>query len=198
MKAAQQFARIDISRLIRQSGELLILLVLCVAFVGGAAAGSSFSSGEFSSAENVLSSSGEIYGYDNFLGLLLSCSKYHLLVLLLSTSLFGVALIPVALAFRGFVLACTAAYIASAYPEQGVALTLVVLGLPSLLTVPGLFIVAFDGACFSSRLLAQYVRRPVSPRYSRGENRLLAVAVMLILAAAVEHFLVPQLVKLLI
>ena len=60
MKAAQQFARIDISRLIRQSGELLILLVLCVAFVGGAAAGSSLSSGEFSSAENVLSSSGEI------------------------------------------------------------------------------------------------------------------------------------------
>lgn len=199
MKAAQQFARIDISRLIRQSGELLILLVLCVAFVGGAAAGSSLSSGEFSSAENVLSSSsGEIYGYDSFLGLLFSCSKYHLLVLLLSTSLFGVALIPVALAFRGFVLACTAAYIASAYPEQGVALTLVVLGLPSLLTVPGLFIVAFDGACFSSRLLAQYVRRPVSPRYSRGENRLLAVAVMLILAAAVEHFLVPQLVKFLI
>lgn len=84
----------------------------------------------------------------SFLGLLFSCSKYHLLVLLLSTSLFGVALIPVALAFRGFVLACTAAYIASAYPEQGVALTLVVLGLPSLLTVPGLFIVAFDGACF--------------------------------------------------
>lgn len=58
--------------------------------------------------------------------------------------------------------------------------------------------VAFDGACFSSRLLAEHLRRPVAARYSRGENRLAAVGVMLVLAAAMERFVVPQLVGLLI
>ena len=198
MKAAQGLARVDIARLVRQSGELLVLFLLCAAFLGGAAAGTALSSGEFSGAESVLGGEGAVYGYDSVAGRLLSCTKYHLMTLLFSTSIVGVLLIPAALAFRGFVLACTAAYIASAYPEQGVALTLVVLGLPSLLTVPGLFVVAFDGACFSSRLLAEHLRRPVAARYSRGENRLAAVGVMLVLAAAMERFVVPQLVGLLI
>ncbi len=198
VKAAALTARIDIAKLLRQSGELMILILLCCAFIGGAAAGTALSSSEFSGAESVLSGDGGVYGYDSFAGLFFSCAKYHLFVLLLSTSIIGVFLIPAALAFRGFVLACTTAYIASAYPDQGAALTLVVLGLPSALTVPGLFIVGFDGACFSWRLLAQHLRRPTAPRYSRGENRLAAVAVMLILAAAVERFVVPQLVRLLI
>lgn len=198
MKAASWPLRIDIQRLLRQSGELFILFLLCAAFIGGAAAGTALCSAEFTGAENVLSGDGGVYGYSSFAGLLFSCAKYHLLVLLLSTSLLGVLLIPGVLAFRGFVLACTAAYITSAYPEHGAALTLVVLGLPSLLTVPGLFLLAFDGLCFSSRLAAQHLRRPLPPRYTRGENRLAAVGLMLVLAAAVEHFLVPQLVRLLI
>lgn len=198
MRAARLPVRADLRRLLRQSGELLILFLLCAAFIGGAAAGTALSPEGYAGAEKVLGADGAVYGYTSFAGLLFSCAKYHLMVLLLATSLFGVLLIPAVLAFRGFVLACTAAYIASAYPGQGAVLTLVVLGLPSLLTVPGLFILAFDGFCFSSGLLGQHLRRPVPPRSSRGENRLAAVGLMLIMAAAAEYFLVPQLVRLLI
>ena len=174
-----------------------MLLLLCAAFLAGAAGGSLLGSAE-SAAEGVLPGDGSVYGADGYFSLLFSCAKYHLLVLLFSTSLAGVLLIPATLAFRGFALSCTAAYVASAYPEQGVALILVVLGLPALLTVPSLFVVAFGGELFSARLVSHYVRRPIPPRYRRGEDRALAVAVMLFAAAAVECFAVPPLVRLLI
>ena len=75
---------------------------------------------------------------------------------------------------------------------------LVVLGLPALLTVPSLFVVAFGGELFSARLLSNYARRPLPPRYRRGEDRALAAALMLFAAAAVECYAVPPLVRLLI
>ena len=136
--------------------------------------------------------------YDTYALLLFDCSKYHLLVLLFSTSLFGVLLIPATLALRGFALACSAAWIASTYTDNGTALALVVLGLPALFTVPALFVASQWGMMFSSRLLAGFMRRPLPVYRTRGENRLLAVCVMLFAAAAVEYFLVPPIVRLLI
>ena len=178
----------------RQGGEAFTLLIISAAFIAGAVGGSLLGSGELSAAEGVLPG----YGSDSYFSLLFSCAKYHLIVLLFSTSLAGVLLIPATLAFRGFALSCTAAFVASAYPEQGIALVLVVLGLPALLTVPSLFIVAYGGELFSARLVSHYVRRPLPPRYRRGEDRALAVAVMLLAAAAIECFAVPPLVRLLI
>lgn len=198
MRPARRFPHIDTARLMRQGGEAFVLLVISAAFIAGAVGGSLLGTGELSAAEGVLPGDGSVYGSDSFFYLLFSCAKYHLLVLLFSTSLAGVLLIPATLAFRGFALSCTAAYVASAYPEQGVALILVVLGLPALLTVPSLFVVAFGGELFSARLVSHYVRRPIPPRYRRGEDRALAVAVMLFAAAAVECFAVPPLVRLLI
>lgn len=182
----------------RQGGEAFTLLIISVAFIAGAVGGSLLGSGELSAAEGVLPGDGSVYGSDSYFSLLFSCAKYHLIVLLFSTSLAGVLLIPATLAFRGFALSCTAAFVASAYPEQGIALVLVVLGLPALLTVPSLFIVAYGGELFSARLVSHYVRRPLPPRYRRGEDRALAVAVMLLAAAAIECFAVPPLVRLLI
>ena len=145
-----------------------MLLLLCAAFLAGAAGGSLLGSAESAAAEGVLPGDGSVYGADGYFSLLFSCAKYHLLVLLFSTSLAGVLLIPATLAFRGFALSCTAACVASAYPEQGTALVLVVLGLPA------------------------------PPRYRRGEDRALAAALMLFAAAAVECYAVPPLVRLLI
>ena len=198
MMPAYRAIRRDAAAFMRRSGELLSLFLLCVLFIAGAAAGTVLGASVPGGAEDVLSGGGAVYGTESFLGLLFSCAKYHLMVLLFSTSLFGLLLIPAAVAFRGFVLACTAACIASAYPDKGAVLTIGVLGLPSALTLPGLFILAFEGMGFSSRLTASYLRRPVPAGRSRGENRLTAVGLMLILAAAVERFLVPQLVRLLI
>ena len=172
-----------------------MLLLLCAAFLAGAAGGSLLGSAESAAAEGVLPGDGSVYGADGYFSLLFSCAKYHLLVLLFSTSLAGVLLIPATLAFRGFALSCTAACVASAYPEQGTAL---VLGLPALLTVPSLFVVAFGGELFSARLLSNYARQPLPPRYRRGEDRALAAALMLFAAAAVECYAVPPLVRLLI
>lgn len=175
-----------------------MLFLLCAAFLAGAAGGSLLGSAESAAAEGVLPGDGSVYGADGYFSLLFSCAKYHLLVLLFSTSLAGVLLIPATLTFRGFALSCTAACVASAYPEQGTALVLVVLGLPALLTVPSLFVVAFGGELFSARLLSNYARRPLPPRYRRGEDRALAAALMLFAAAAVECYAVPPLVRLLI
>lgn len=85
-----------------------------------------------------------------------------------------------------------------AYPEAGTALSLIVLGLPALLTVPSLFVTAHWGEMFSLRLLAGFTRRPLPAQRMPRDNRALAVVVMLFAAAAVEHFVVPPLVKLIL
>lgn len=173
--------------------------LLFIAFVAGAVLGSFAGTWRLtvSVAEHVLLEDGSIYGAGGFFELLFLCSRYHLLVLIFGTSLLGVVLIPATFALRGFVLSCTAASIASSYPDRGLILTAVILGLPSLLTVPSLFIVGRDSLCFSSRLLSMYDRRPTPA----GNSRLYDFAVCaaaLVLAAAIEYALVPKLVELLI
>ena len=93
MKPARRFPHIDTARLVRQGGEALVLLLLCAAFLAGAAGGSLLGSAESAAAEGVLPGDGSVYGADGYFSLLFSCAKYHLLVLLFSTSLAGVLLI---------------------------------------------------------------------------------------------------------
>lgn len=198
MRSARALPRIDTSRLMRRGGELILLLIIAAFFVAGAVAGALAGSEQLPAGETLLTEDGSVYGRDTFPGLLFDCARYHLLVLLFSTSLIGVLLIPATLAFRGFTLACSAAYLIAAYPEQGVGLALTVLGLPALLTVPSLFVTAHAGALFSSRLLAAFTRRPLPMLRQGGDGRALAVAAMLAAAAGVEYFLVPPIVRLLI
>ena len=177
-----------------------MLLLLCAAFLAGAAGGSLLGSAESAAAEGVLPGDGSVYGADGYFSLLFSCAKYHLLVLLFSTSLAGVLLIPATLAFRGFALSCTAACVASAYPEQGTALVLVVLGLPCAPDcADALFVVAFGGrAVFSAAPVELRKAASASPLIGAGRTGLLAAALMLFAAAAVECYAVPPLVRLLI
>lgn len=182
----------------RRGGELIVLSLLAASFLAGAVAGALAGSEQLPAGEQVLPGDGSIYGYDTYAGLLFSCARYHLLVLLFSTSLLGGLLIPATLAFRGFALSCSAAWMVEAYPEAGTALSLIVLGLPALLTVPSLFVTAHWGELFSMRLLAGFTRRgAIMPRSAR-DNRAWAVAVMLFAAAAMEHFIVPPLVELIL
>lgn len=183
-----------------QTVNLWSLLVLAVCFLAGAAAGSFMSAGNITQAaqEAVFLDGSSIYGTADFLSLLLSCAKYHIAVVLCATSLLGVVLIPVISAFRGFALACTAASVAASAAGNGVLLTAVVLGLPSLLTVPALFLLGCDGMRFSGRLmLLSEGEIPASPPQRAGhafEAALLAV----LAAAAIEYAVVPPLVALLI
>lgn len=176
----------------------VLLLVLCASFLAGAVLGSVAGASVPLAEEVSISSDGSVYGYDSFLGHLLGCARYHIVVVLFATSVFGAVLIPAALAFRGFVLSCAAASLAASYPGQGILLTAVVLGLPAAFTVPALFMLAFDGMLFSARLAALCMRRPVPPPFLHGEDRALVAAAALFVAAAVECFAIPPLVRLII
>ena len=198
VRSAGFFPRIDTSAIARRGAEYTLLIVFALCFVGGAAAGALAGSGAIPDGEAILTDDGNIYGSDSFFQLLLSCSKYHLLVLLFSTSVIGVLLIPASLAFRGFTFACSAAYLAAADPEHGAALAAAALGLPSLFTVPSLFIAAQAGGLFSLRLLAAYRRRPAPLRRPERDNRVLIIAAALFAAAGGERYIVPAIVRLII
>lgn len=183
-----------------QTVNLWSLLVLAACFLAGAAAGSLMSTGNLTLAarEAVFLDGGSIYGTADFLPLLLSCAKYHIAVVLCATSLLGVVLIPVIAVFRGFALACTAVSVAASGAGNGFLLTAVVLGLPSLLTVPALFLLGCDGMRFSGRLmLLSEGEIPASPPHGTGHA--FEAAILLVLAAAaIQYAVVPPLVALLI
>lgn len=176
------------------------LLALFAAFLAGCALGTVLGADRFSETGSAAFLDIEsIYGSGGFLPLLFACAKYHLAVAFCALSLLGVALIPCILAARGFVFACTAAAIVSAYPGvNGVLLTLIILGLPSLLTLPCLFLLGRDGLAISAGLLALFDRRAPSPlRYDAASDGLVCAAA-LVAAAALETFVVPFLVGLII
>ncbi len=178
----------------------IIPVVLAAFFVVGAVAGTLLSRlpAGFPLGEGVVFQDGQVYAASGFFGLLLSCAKHHLLVLALGTSLLGVAFIPAVFAVRGFTLACTAATILLAYPEQGVLLSFVVLGLPSLLTVPSLFVLGYICVFSSTRLIALCGRRTAPGSLGPVGPVALFCAVSLIFAAAIQYSIVPVLVKLIV
>lgn len=182
----------------RYGRELLTLVLLVVFFLVGSIGGSIVGTGQLSAGETLFLEDGNIYGSDNFIGLLVSCSKYHLVALLFSTSLLGVLFIPLTMAFRGFVLSCTVASLAAAYPDHSFLIIAVVLGVPAVFTVPGLFIISFEGMLFSERLLSLYGRRTPRPAYGRRGNRILVAFILVVAAAAAQLLVVPTIVRLLI
>lgn len=185
--------RIDTPRVFARGGAFAALVIAAVFFAAGALAGALFGAG--CGGEALMPGDGSVYGSESYAGLLIGCAKYHIAVALLSTSLLGVLLIPAVLAFRGFALACSALYLAGAYPESGTALALITLGLPGIFTVPALFVAAQGGWEFSARLLASFLRKPAAHARFSAENRALVVTLLLFAAAAVEYFVVPPLVR---
>ena len=67
-----------------------------------------------------------------------------------------------------------------------------------LLTVPALFVTAQWGELFALRLLSFFTHRPLSAPPPRRDNRVLAVVLLLFGAAAMELFVVPPVVEMLI
>ena len=97
-------------------------------------------------------------------------------------------------------LSCTAASIAAAFPGKAPVLVLLVLGLPSVLTVPCLFVLACGGLRLSLETLIFFTGGAVRPSLSAaGMWRTLALCALALLAAAgVEYLIVPPLVRLII
>lgn len=177
---------------------MLALIVMALAFVAGSVLGSILGTGAMGIAEPVLLTEGRVYAYEGFPALFLSCCGYYLAALFFASSLLGLALIPATLALRGFVLSCTAASLAAAYPGCRWALTFAVLGLPAAFSVPGLFIVGFEGMRFSGRLLSVYMRRAPAPAFPDSGVRIAEAFALAAVAAAAELLVVPGLVSLIL
>lgn len=165
-------------------------------FVLGAAAGSFAANGYLPELLSI--DPAAVYAERSFTQLLFSCSKYHLLIVFGATSFIGVALIPATLALRGFALSCTAASVAASFPGNGALPVALILGLPALLTVPSLFVLASLGLDCSSRLLAFAGGRGggFAPASLRLADCLIPCAACLMAAAAMELMLIPPLIRL--
>lgn len=129
---------------------------------------------------------GDIIG---FLGTLWACSKYHLLILFLAGSVTGVFFLPLLCIIRGYLLGCTAASLTAF--DGGWLLSLLVVGLPALFTLPGFFLLCEDGMFTSRRLLILSVGGAEPRRAVPIYRHCLIAAVLLIIAAVLQHYLIP-------
>ena len=126
----------------------------------------------------------------------LNGSKFHIFALICATSTLGVATIPALVAVRGYLLSCTAAAIYVGYPGgKGLLINAVVIGLPALITLPCLIIMASDSLTQSRKLLSLSLGNPPDtsrsvPIISRSMVGLFFIAI----AALAEEMLMPMLI----
>ncbi len=170
------------------------LIIIFVSFVIGTVLGCFFP-GE---AEGLASLTGEsdIFCETGYFKCLLSCSAFHLLIVLFATSFLGVAFIPLTVAVRGFFMSCAVSGLIVS-GDGGFLLALVSIGLPAILTLPCLFILGRDGLMLSRLLLGRFWGRARRPVEADAGNLALCCAV-LALAAGIKCIIVPQLVRLIL
>lgn len=122
------------------------------------------------------------------------CSRYHIFAALLSTSFLGVLTIPVLLGYRGFTLCCTSAALILNYTDNGAMLSAIMLGVPSLISVPCLLLIASDSMRSSAELIT--ARFGLHQRYpSRYSPRCIFLCLgALIPVALFENQMLPKLI----
>ena len=91
----------------------------------------------------------------SFLQSLWRSCRYSLAAALLATGVLGVALIPLLSAFRAFSLSCCISLILCGERPASLALALVSLGIPALISLPAFFLVSEDGLAVSRFLLTR-------------------------------------------
>lgn len=174
-----------------QAGTFIIFFM----FILGCFAGSLF--GMFSPPQGIpdaVSGVLEAVGEKTYTEALGGCAGLHLLVVFLSTSIIGFFCIPVAAMMRGCFLSCASAAIISAYGIKGCVISLTVLGIPAIFTLPCFFVLSVDGFYMSRSLLYGYISSAAVTK-RMGMARHIAVAVVLmILSAAIEVVIIPQFV----
>lgn len=123
------------------------------------------------------------------------CSRYHIFTALLSTSFLGVGAIPVILGYRGFTMCCTSAILILDYNIRGAILSAVILGLPSLFSIPCLLLIASDSMHASAELLTMRfgLKQRFPPRYD--PRRIFLCLGFLIPVAFFENQIVPRLIS---
>ena len=119
--------------------------------------------------------------------------KYHAVIFLLGLTLPGIALIPVAMAVRGFSLSFAVAAFVRAFGPQGILLSLGAFGVQALLTIPCLFILAETGLYSAVSLLGAARGKHKKPRVIPPAYflRFALFAVILTSSALFEALAVP-------
>lgn len=181
---------------LRQKNSRIYFLLLILCFSAGCFAGSL--TGSFFGLDPVLKDFCDFSTgcSSNPISVFFGFSRFHLVAFLLGSSFLGLALLPVLSCIRGYALSCTAASIISSYPEKGVIMAAVILGIPALLSIPCFFVVSIDGYMSSVRIF-HLVRGNSAPRKDKLYSRFLACIPILALGTLAEIKFVPYLVSLL-
>ena len=128
-------------------------------------------------------------------GIFFKLSLYHASAFLLGFSMLGVALIPLVCLIRGFTLAFSLAVLARLGSFSGAAAGCLLVGVPALVAIPLLFLIASDalGASFSL-LRACLTHSPVQAECCSGSSfiRFFAVLILLFLLSLGERALVTS------
>lgn len=124
-------------------------------------------------------------------------ARFHLVAFFLASSFYGVALLPVLSCIRGYALSCTAATIISFYPQNGIIMALVILGIPAMISLPCFFSISIEGFMSSSRIL-HLVRGNSASRKDKLYAKAIICLPFLAIGTLIEYKLVPYLVSLLI
>ncbi len=169
------------------------LLSLCFAagailgcFMGTSFTDKSFLSDFFPSYPN---------GSGEFLSRFFEFIVFSLIAVFLGSSFIGFAFLPLLAGARGYVLSCSAASVMSSCDDKGIIMALLVLGIPSLLSLPCFFAVTVDAA-LSSRRLRELMRGHFSPSTNKLMLHFLISLPFLAAGVLLEMKLVPYLVSL--
>ena len=126
------------------------------------------------------------------------CSRYHIFTILLSTSWLGAVFAPALLAYRGFSLCCSSTALLLDHPDGGAALTAIILGLPGLVSLPCLLLIAYYSIEASTQLMSlRFGYRQRYPAHS-DLRRIVLCFICLIPVAVYETFIMPKLITMVI
>ncbi len=179
-----------------QKDSKLYFLLLILSFSAGCLAGSLV--GSFLKFDSSLNDFLGITTLENSsaVTVFLHFSRFHLVAFLLGSSFLGIVFLPVLSCIRGYALSCTAATIISGYPNNGIIMAVIILGIPALISLPCFFTISIDGFMSSSRIF-HLVRGNSAPRKDKLYARSLACLPFLAIGTLIEIKLVPFLVSLL-
>ena len=167
----------------------LLGVILGVLLSGGILEGDSAS--EFFSEYGKTLLAGSFDG--GFLPVFMSVAWYHLLAILFSFTMLGVALIPLVSAARGFTLSFTLAALVRLYASQGIAAGMALVGFTALLSVPIFFLVSVDAMCASGELvrIGLFRQPPAGPGAYTADlfMRFFLAIILLLLISAGERAL---------
>lgn len=187
------------SKRTRQKGGFVFLLLM-LAFLAGSVIGAalgvnSSSESVYSVVEGITTRSTWSYG---FLESLWNCSKFIIAVFFLAGSVYGMLLIPVLCAVRGYFLGCSAASIISAMEANGWLLSFFVVGIPAILTVPCLIVLGADAFVSSRKLLSLSLGSYGGGTGSDLARHGIICSAIIVFTAAVNEFLIPVLAGLIL